>query len=69
MAEQAFGGYSAVPLPRVDLPVAVVVQQLQIVEPVLTSVTTPTPMMNVPGLFLHLQRLPARHALASLSLP
>src|SRR5262245_16016593 len=53
---------------RVDLPVAVGVPQLQVVERVLPTRAAPDPMVDVPGLLFHLQRLPAHHALASLLL-
>jgi hypothetical protein len=44
---------------REDLPVAVGVQQLQVVERRLTTQVAPGPMVEVPGLLLSLQRLPA----------
>jgi hypothetical protein len=40
-------------LSRVDLPVAVGVQQLQIVERLQATAATPSPMVDVPRLFLH----------------
>src|SRR5271157_3298460 len=52
-----------------DLPMAVGVQQLQVVERRLTTKTAPNPMVQVPGLLLNLQRLPAHQALTALSLP
>src|SRR5262249_46658280 len=55
-------------LSRVDLSVAVLVQQLQVVERVLPAITAPIPMVDVPDLLFHLQRLPARHTFASLPL-
>jgi hypothetical protein len=51
-------------LSRVDLPVAVAVQQLQVVERVLTATAAPNPMVYVPGLVFYLKRLPAHHALS-----
>ena len=52
-----------------DLSVAVGVQQLQIVERVLTTMTAPNPMVDVPRLFLGVERLPAHHTMASLLFP
>jgi hypothetical protein len=38
---------------RMDLPVTVGVQQLQVVERLQTTETAPSPMVDVPRLFLH----------------
>jgi hypothetical protein len=40
-------------LSRVDLPVAVGVQQLQVVERLQATAATPSPMVDVPRLFLY----------------
>src|SRR5262245_46303116 len=59
-----------VSLPRaVDLPMAMRVQQLQVVEPLITPSTAPDPMVDVPGLVFRLKPLPAHHASTPLSLP
>jgi hypothetical protein len=49
------------------LPVAVGVQQFEIVERVLTSSTAPDPMGDVPGLLFDLKALPAHVTFPSCS--
>jgi hypothetical protein len=39
---------------RINLPTAMRVQQLQVVEPLITTATAPEPMVDVPGLLFRL---------------
>jgi hypothetical protein len=53
----------------VDLPMAVGLQQLQVIGLLTAASTAPDPMMDVPGLFLGLKKSPTHHASTPLSLP
>src|SRR6516162_6944478 len=59
---------SAIPL-AVDLPMAMGVQQLQVVVRLTAASTAPDPMVDVPGLFFDAKDLPAHHASSLLFLP
>src|SRR5262245_66382042 len=52
---------SAIPL-AVDLPVAMGVQQLQVVVRLIAASTAPDPVVDVPGLLLGAKDRPAQHA-------
>src|SRR5207248_664940 len=53
----------------VDLSVAVGVQHLQVVTRLLTTLTTPNPVVDVPGLLFDAEGLPAHYATSLLLLP
>src|SRR5262249_22835270 len=59
---------SAIPL-AVDLPVAMGVQQLQVVVRLIAASTAPDPVVDVPGLLFGAKDLPAHHAPPLLFLP
>src|SRR5215467_3576197 len=61
-------GPSALPF-AVDLPMAMRVQQLQVVVRLTAASTAPDPMVDVPGLFLRLKKPSAHHASTPLFLP
>jgi hypothetical protein len=53
----------------VDLPMAVGVRQLQVVERLAATSTAPDPMVDVPGFLFDLKDLPAHQAPPLLFLP
>ena len=67
LSRDAVGAVSSLPI--VNLTVAMTVEQFQVVHRVRSSVTTPVPMMDVPGFLAGSQRLATTHAPAFLCPP